>query len=772
MAGAESQAGFYYQNVVAAGYLLDLLEFGSPLRSVSLESEERAKHVDDIIADYSDRAAFVQVKWTKNETSALTLHNLVTTEDDSTSLFAKLACGYRQIQDNPGDKEIILSSVRRAGTTRQPKRGFNKSLAQFLEEFHQPLVAAGATADVQILAESDDYRGILDSLCQSASLSGLDELLEFLKCLRFQLNQPDIETMTERVLARLTQLGIEQRYYAILLNQVVDWSITRTRVTSDDVRRILRVHDRFVDRVSHNFPLDKKVWVPTPLVFAELDLAIETLNSGFVLIEGEPGSGKSTALTAYINDKTEVTFGYYCFIPNDQALANERLEREAFVSSICIGLKNAFPHVEFPKPYAPHTVQLLNDWLHALSVAEQRVVFVVDGLDHVDRKTRQSLVRHPLTPVLDAINLPPNVLLLLGAQYTEGLPQDIVNHIDADPKRHVRMRRFDARQVQKFFQLRGVALSGEVLQSVVDVSGGVPIYLEYLADQLGKMNRYEWEPYLESMPSIRDETIDAYHRQLWDTCQKDEREAYILAVLAIRSEFTTPETLCEILYGLGVDSTLHAMHQSLAKLQHILRVSDAESVAIRHNSLADFLIERTTHLRAQINQAMVVWYDKNPDSDDAWRNRLRHMWDCGRYQEILSICDDNWVNRAWERHRPAAEIQRNLNVAWRAASAHRDILEFIRVALLKQHVALVSDNLDVSDADIARLLLHMGLHRQALRRVWDGERLQCSGPEFAAFCLAYITELGAAPPEHVVRTGLGDELDPNSQIENANVNPV
>ena len=34
MAGAEAQAGFYYQNVVAANYALDLLEFGSSLRSI------------------------------------------------------------------------------------------------------------------------------------------------------------------------------------------------------------------------------------------------------------------------------------------------------------------------------------------------------------------------------------------------------------------------------------------------------------------------------------------------------------------------------------------------------------------------------------------------------------------------------------------------------------------------------------------------------------------------------------------------------------------
>ena len=36
MAGAEAQAGFYYQNIIAAHYALELLAFGSQLRSLSL----------------------------------------------------------------------------------------------------------------------------------------------------------------------------------------------------------------------------------------------------------------------------------------------------------------------------------------------------------------------------------------------------------------------------------------------------------------------------------------------------------------------------------------------------------------------------------------------------------------------------------------------------------------------------------------------------------------------------------------------------------------
>jgi hypothetical protein len=43
MPGAEAQAGFYYQNVVAALRALELLELRSPMHSITLENPARAK---------------------------------------------------------------------------------------------------------------------------------------------------------------------------------------------------------------------------------------------------------------------------------------------------------------------------------------------------------------------------------------------------------------------------------------------------------------------------------------------------------------------------------------------------------------------------------------------------------------------------------------------------------------------------------------------------------------------------------------------------------
>src|SRR5438105_12707678 len=97
MAGSEAQAGFYYQNLVALQYVLDLIEFGTQLRSITLENPQRAKHIDDIVIDHTHGSTFVQVKWSEDDTAAFTFHNLVMGEDGSISLIEQLARGFKLI---------------------------------------------------------------------------------------------------------------------------------------------------------------------------------------------------------------------------------------------------------------------------------------------------------------------------------------------------------------------------------------------------------------------------------------------------------------------------------------------------------------------------------------------------------------------------------------------------------------------------------------------------------------------------------------------------
>lgn len=764
MAGSEAQAGFYYQNIIAAQYALDLIEFGSPLRAITFENPQRAQYIDDIIADSAHGTTFVQVKWSEDEASAFTLYNLITAEDDSTSLLAKLAQGYRHVVGEEGRKEVVLFSTRKAGTNRQPKQGFSKSLAEFLTDFHQPFVDDPTTTNVRQATAFAEYEPILDHLLTGSGLRDLDELSGFLKCLRFRLSQPDRDTMAERLRARLATLGIEQQQYATLRDEVVRWSISSQQIRPDDVRRALGVLDHFVDRVSHRFPIDRQMCVPTPHLFDLLDASVKVLENGFVLVEGEPGCGKSTALTMYLSARPDVLFGYYCFVPGDRTLGNARLGDDAFVRSVCIGLKNAFPDFQFPRPYAPHTVSLLNEWLTALSAAKKRVVFVVDGLDHVDRITRQSLIAAPLTSVLDGTP-PHNVLIILSSRYPQALPTSIVQHVQSNPRRHIQVPRFGRSQVQEFFRLRAISVDEDLIDLVVEVSGGVPIYLEYLAVHLGELNHYQQKQYLESVPTLRDERIDAFHRHLWEACKADQQQVYILAILAASGEFVTPEALRDLLQLLSVNATLQSVHHAIGAIRHVLRVSDAQSVAIRHASLAEFVAEQTPHLRNEIARALVSWFTQHSDTDEAWRHQLRHLLQLGENTEVLESCNDQWLARAWASHRPTSEIQQNLDIAWQAATVERNLLEFVRIGLMKQKIALVARNLDLSDVQFAQLVLDMGHPDEALRMVYDGEHRQCSSAGFAAFSLAHFVSVGRVLPRHILDIGLGDGPGPHSSPE-------
>lgn len=756
MSGSDAQAGFYYQNNVAAQYALDLIEFGSQLRSITLEDPQRAKYVDDIILDSVDGSTFIQVKWAKDGNAAITLHNLVTPGDGSVSLLEKLTRGFRQVSNQVGRKEIVLLATRKPGTSRQPAIGFNKSLEEFLREFHSPFIADEKFDDIRQALRFAEYEPILNRLLSSSGLCDLKEFSSFLRCLRFRLGQPDRETVVARLRMRLATLGIDASQYGNLLDQVVNWSIAGHPVDRDEVLLKLGLHDHFVDRLSHSFPVDRQQWVETPSVFQALDSALGALNNGFILLEGDPGTGKSTALTMYQVDRPQVRFGYYCFVPNDRTLGNDRLQDNVFVRSICIGLRNAFSDVDFPRPYAPHTLDLLNAWLHALSRQGRRVVFVVDGVDYVDTKTRQSLIGDPLTRVLDA-ELPDNILIVLSSQYLEALPLGLRQHILSDERRRIHMPRFGRGQVQEFFRLRGVNVADEDLDAAVETSGGVPIYLEYLAERLQGMTRYEQNKFLEEQPSLRDQRIDSYHQYLWDACSDSNEIVLVLAILAVREEFTTYEDLCEFVRMLGVGTDLASIYSAVGRIKHVLRVSDGRSVAIRHNSFREFVAERTEHLRREINQILVQWYAGNKNRDETWRHRFRHLFELGDYSGVLSACDDEWLAQSWAEHRPFPEIQMNLDIAWRAAAAKRDVVEYVRIALLKQQMALVTRNLDISESGIACLLLDMGRADEALRHVWDGEHRRCGPIEFANFCLHHAKRCnGRVPPLHIRKAGLAD----------------
>ena len=132
---------------------------------------------------------------------------------------------------------------------------------------------------------------------------------------------------------------------------------------------------------------------------------------------------------------------------------------------------------------------------------------------------------------------PSGVTLLLTSRHERALPLALRRALDAEPGRHIFLSGLNERQVSDFLQQRGIRLPAQDLQSALRVSGGIPIYLEYLAEQLGPLDKYAQRHLLSSAVPLEGQGIDRFHEDLWASVGNNPLNQLILAVLARRQEF-------------------------------------------------------------------------------------------------------------------------------------------------------------------------------------------------------------------------------------------
>ena len=127
----------------------------------------------------------------------------------------------------------------------------------------------------------------------------------------------------------------------------------------------------------------------------------------------------------------------------------------------------------------------------------------------------------------------------------------------------------------------------------------------------------------------------------------------ILSLLAIRQDFTTANDLKALLDLLQINPTRLAIEESLKKINHVLRVSDARGYAIRHEKLSP--VRRSQgygKTSCGLNEALHRWYAEHPETNEAWRHRFRHLYELGFHQELLDACNDDWLRKSWAKYRP------------------------------------------------------------------------------------------------------------------------
>lgn len=759
MEGSASQAGFYYQNNIAALKVIECLFFNSDISQIRLENYDKGNHIDDIIIYRQDKIDYYQVKWSEDRENSFSLYNLLKSEVNKDgkvtkkSLFKQLAEGYLSATQQSDIFSITLFTTKKESKQKRQSEGINHSLSEIRTNIFEPSKHSDVRYDT--LPNYSDYKETVERIRQECSLDeeGFDK---FIKNLEFKFSQEPSEQIQQALKFKLETLGIETSLLDKLLNGVVKWSISGESITKDVVLKELGVTGRFEDKLSHYFKvIDEEHYVPNESFFEQLEKGLTELKGGYIFIEGLPGIGKSTALTKFKEKNGNITLAYYCFIPDVKNDFGElRHQSYYFLKSLCITIEKSFPEVDLPSKYSEQYEEKLHSYIEALSRLKKKIIFIIDGLDHVHRDI--TLGEKSLLNNIKG-NLPENIYFILSSQYEAVLSPFVKHQIDTDSRRHIKVSPFTHSEIKKYLENKGINVDN-TLDKIERTSGGIPIYLHYISELLIKVDERDYEKILQDLPNLVDGKINSYHEYLFQKIENDTFSKWVLAVLAYRKENTSIEVIREILKIVGENRSFIEIKDVVNEFAHLLRQIDGRSYSIFHNSFREFILSKTEDLKNTFNKALVTFYEQSPFTDEAYRNYFSHLYELEEYRKIISLTTIEWMKTAWCNYRALEEIKENLAIALKATIEETSLSEFIRIAFLKTQFDQASWNLENSEIDFPILLLNAGETANSLRNVWDGDFVLTNKEYFCYYIEEYYQKTSTLLPHNIIKQGLSKSL--------------
>ena len=757
MNGSAPQAGFYYQNNIAALKIIESLFFDSDIQFIQLENYDRGNHIDDVIINRKDKTEFIQVKWSEDENNNYTLYNLLSNTEGKKSIFRQLADGYKSVKRSEKYFQIILFSTKGISNATRPSKDITIGLNDFIKKVVLPIQASEKQYDT--IKSVKKFLPVIEVIRKETGLQK-EEFTDFLNRLDFQLKQDAIHIIKDAIGTKFSLLGIEKNLVDKLLTSVVEWSVSAEKITKWKVLKQLGLSDRFEDKLSHYFKVvNDDYYVANDRLLKSIQKSVDELDGGYILIEGLPGIGKSTALTKFQEKNNDIAFTYYCFIPDSKNNFGElRHKTNYFLKSMCVGIENRFPDVNLPSRYSNDYESKFVEYIDKLSTLGRKIIFIVDGLDHVHRDLAFSE-----SSLLNNIkgNLPNNIFLLVSTQYKSVLAKDVLQQINLEPKRHITAKGFTQRKIKEYLTNKGIDHS-EILGLVEKVSSGIPVYLHYISELLIKTEKNKYFKLLNNLPELKDGEIDTYHEYLYGSIEFSEYARWSLSFLAFRKEHTSNELINDILTKLGVSTDIIKVKQVINKYSHLLKQNDSGNYSVFHNSFREFILRKTEDIVANFGPALIDYYERNPNIDEAFRNYFSHLYDAGSYRKILETANVPWIKNAWANLRPIEEIKSNIEIAHNAAIEELNLSEFIRISFLKARILNIEWNFESSHIDFPTLFLKAGHVKNSLRAIWDGDFLLGSKEYFYHYLNEYHLKFSKLLPSTILSRGLGKETSESS----------
>jgi hypothetical protein len=696
--GSSIRKGFEYQDLTALRLALELYIQRQEYQ-LFIEHDGTGS-LDDIVIAQSDRVDAYQVKYAVSPNAVYALDNF--TNPDSKVYLKKFSDSWVSLKQQYLSKGLTLHLLT------------NRALDAELSEL---ITAEGFFLEEFIGDRKYKRPREIRKKLQEVTQLDEDDFQEFLCCFQFQIKQPNLDDLIQHIQADLLdhQLGLSDRSIYYDLKEIIeDFAINRHgALTTQFLDEFLRkTQSRYL--LPQKFEVDKTLYVERDSLKTKLDVALQSVDGDYVIVTGLPGSGKSTSLTVYFDDREQSSDDpiarYYCFVDINDNFQKRRLKAQSLRVNLLSVLQDQFHdilsrHFDYSEDNFYQVLKTLGE--HFTNNNRKLIIFI-DGLDHAERM--ESEIQESVLKALPA-HLPKGIVIVVGTQELHHWSLFLKKSRE-NPNAHIELPLFTLSQTREYLvekkQLTG--LSEEQIQEIHQKSEGLPLYLRYIAERISEVDDVTAE--LERIPLIPEGDIKNYYEMLWQEFESvgKGKVQHLCGVLACL-RFPVHRGA---LFSFQKQISRPDFQDCFQLVQHLLKQRDG-LVEIFHNSFREFVLPKLDSSWIQTIYADITDHLKSREGSNLWFSYVFEYACMAKDSDyVIDKVNREFVDYALSRYRSDRDVKNAIYWAAESAKEKSDVLALSRLGALKSRTQeRIEQHLDRNI--LSKTLLAMGKEEDVVR---------------------------------------------------------
>ena len=680
-----------------------------------------AGKVDDLVIESRKRFDAYQIKWTQG-TQRLSFNELIKSTADSSSLVAQLATGWKAGRSNHTGKSYyvhLLSPKPASLHATIPTDPTNIPHDPTLRGFIQGISALGFDS-------AGPWAKAFSAFSSETNLSD-DELAEFLSHCCFDLGYT---RPLDRGTSPDEQVGIrDTKQIAELLRELKVSEQIATLTRGELVAR-LGWTSRFKFRSRHDYPLPS-LYSPIGTTFDLLQKAVADFQSGYLALVGSPGSGKSTLLSHALEDSGHRVIRYYAFVPGSSDNLVLRGESTSFYHDILLTLKEQ--HLYQGATLIPtDRAELINEFDLALKklhedwkVTGKKTVFVIDGIDHIEREQRPQWSL--LNDLPSANTVPDGVMIILGSQpYQIDLLRPDIRVSANELGRKIQIQALDKTNINAMLNELDseVGEDADLKELIYQKCGGHPLGFQLIINVI-RSSTESSRTIIKDFPDFGSE-IDVLYEGQWTRVTAIDGMPYLLAQLC---RLSGPINLKWIRTWDASFSFRALVERFRREFNYLFTIESENRWYFFHNSFRVFLQRKSLsgqqgddfdrELHANLAQRCL----ETDGTPDGWQH-VYHLLASGQEDAVLSRVDSEYFRKQFFAYRHLSPILSEIRSCMRVALKKLSLERYIEYQLVGTEMESRGEY--VADDKVVSALIRLKEIDRALHYIRSGHTLHVS----------------------------------------------